>query len=309
MRGMMKLGRCAVLLLCVVISLRPNAAQAIGQECMAMYYRSRSPACIDGMLAEFRQRPRSDLNTLIGFLAQIFRTSREERERVLNVETSDQLKAADIVSLYRAGLSEEAEAFATANNLSAHADKVRAGHLPTLDAVKPAIPADNDLLVGAYMASGDTRFIQRILATYSGADDGMVSDGLRIGFMMSKFGPTLAAKGRNAVTMQAACDRYQCKSDPTKLLRVLTLATASWSLQSLSQQDEGIKNTLSNFFAGDARLKTLFFVEQNAFANYLTTVIGLAGLPNAEVLNRSADMYERLGPANEAFAPPTNSKK
>jgi hypothetical protein len=75
MRGMMKLGRCAVLLLCVVISLRPNAAQAIGQECMAMYYRSRSPACIDGMLAEFRQRPRSDLNTLIGFLAQIFRTS------------------------------------------------------------------------------------------------------------------------------------------------------------------------------------------------------------------------------------------
>jgi hypothetical protein len=227
----------------------------------------------------------------------------------LNVETSDQLKAADIVSLYRAGLSEEAEAFATANNLSAHADKVRAGHLPTLDAVKPAIPADNDLLVGAYMASGDTRFIQRILATYSGADDGMVSDGLRIGFMMSKFGPTLAAKGRNAVTMQAACDRYQCKSDPTKLLRVLTLATASWSLQSLSQQDEGIKNTLSNFFAGDARLKTLFFVEQNAFANYLTTVIGLAGLPNAEVLNRSAEMYERLGPANEAFVPPTNSKK
>jgi hypothetical protein len=90
---------------------------------------------------------------------------------------------------------------------------------------------------------------------------------------------------------------------------VLTLATASWSLQSLSQQDEGIKNTLSNFFAGDARLKTLFFVEQNAFANYLTTVIGLAGLPNAEVLNRSAEMYERLGPANEAFVPPTNSKK
>jgi hypothetical protein len=309
MRCMIKLGGYAVLLLCVIIGLKPNAAQAIGQECMTMYYRSRSPGCIDGMLAEFRQRPQSDPNTLIGFLAQIFRTSRDERERVLNAETSDRLKAADVVSLYRAGLLEEAEAFAKANNLSAVADKVRAARLPTLDAVKPAVPADNDLLVGAYTASGDTRVIQRILATYSGADDGMVSDGLRIGFMMSKFGPTLAAKGRKAVTMQAACDRYQCKSDRTKLLHVLTLATALWSLQSLSQQDEGIKNTLSSFFAADARLKTQFFVEQNAFANYLTTIIGLAGLPDAEVLNRSAEIYEKLGPANEAFAPPTNTKK
>jgi hypothetical protein len=259
-------------------------------------------------LAEFRQRPQSDPNTLIGFLAQIFRTSPDERERILIAETSEQLKTADIVSLYRADLVEEAEAFAKANNLSALADKVRAARLPTLDAVKPAVPADNDLLAGAYMASGDTGFIQRILATYSGADDGMVSDGLRIGFMMSKFGAALAAKDRKAVTMQAACDRFQCKSDPAKLLRVLTLATALWSLQLLSQ-DEGIRTTLFGFFAGDPRLKTLFFVEQNAFANYLTMIIGLAGVPDSEILNRSAETYEKLGPANEVLAPPTRSAR
>jgi hypothetical protein len=290
-------------------SFSPRIGMAVGQECMHSYYRTKSSACIDEILADFRQRPQFDPNTLIGLLAELFRTSPQERGRILKAEPSDQLKAIALVSLYRAGLPDEAEKFANASNLSALADKTRAMHLPTLDAVKPSVPADNDLLVGAYMASGEPTFIQRILATYSDADDGMVSDGLRIGFMLSKFGPTLAAKGRNAVTTQVACEKYQCKSDPTKLLRVLTLATALWSLQSLSQQDDGIKGALTNFFAGDTRLKTLFLIEQNAFANYLTMIIGLAGVPNDAVMNKSAEMYEKLVSANEAFAPLTNSKK
>jgi hypothetical protein len=293
----------------VLMLLWSQLAPATAQDCKAMYYRTKSPACIDAMLADFRQQAQADPNTLIGFLAQIFKTSPDERARLLKAEQTDRLKTVDLVSLCRAGLPEEAESFAKANNLSALADKVKAAALPTLDAVKPSIPADNDLLVGAYMASGDTSFIQRVLSTYSGADDAMVSDGLRIGFLMSKFGPTLAAKGQNAVTMQIACEKYQCKSDPTKLFRVLTLATALWSLQSLSQQDDGIKTTFNNFFAGDTRLKALLFVEQNAFGNYLTMIVGLTGFPADAVMNKSAETYEKLGPANEAFAPPSNAKK
>jgi hypothetical protein len=90
---------------------------------------------------------------------------------------------------------------------------------------------------------------------------------------------------------------------------VLTLATALWSLQSLSEQDDQIKSTFNNFFAGDPRLKTLLLVEQNGLANYLTMIIGLAGLPDNAVLSRSAEMYEKLMPANEAFAPPANTTK
>jgi hypothetical protein len=185
--------------------------------------------------------------------------------------------------------------------------------------VRPSTtPADNDLLVGAYMASGDIAFIQRLLDNYSSADDGIVSDGLRIGFMISKFGASLAPKGRNAVMTQAACDKYQCKSDATKLRRVMTLGTALWSLQSLSQQDEGIKKTLSNFFDNDTRLKRLFAIEQNAFANYLVYVIAVTAVKddqpgtNGETWSRmrkSVSIYENLGPANEAFAPFTSQTK
>jgi hypothetical protein len=155
--------------LALLAFLGPEVATAAGQECMASYYRTKSPACIDGILAEFGQAPRagSDPNTLIGFLAELFRSSPQERDRILSAEPSDYLKSIHLVSLYRAGLPDEAEKFAKKNDLSAFADKIRATHLPTLEAVRPSsTPADNDLLVGAYMASGDIAFIQRLLDNY-----------------------------------------------------------------------------------------------------------------------------------------------
>ncbi len=197
-------------------------------------------------------------DTLVGFLAQLFRASPQERERILKAEPSDYIKTIDIFSLYLAGLPADAEKFATANNLPTPLEKLRTMRLVTLDALRPSsIPGDNDLLTGAYMASGDKALIQRILDNYSTADDGMASDAFRIGFMMSKFGPGLAPKGRDNVTAQIACAKYQCRTDQTKLLRVMTLATAIWSLQSLAGQDDGVKKTLSDFLAHDTRLKTL----------------------------------------------------
>ena len=136
---------------------------------------------------------------------------------------------------------------------------------------------------------------------------------------MSKFGPGLAPKGRNAVTMQAACAKYRCKEDQTKFLRVMTLATALWSLQSLSGQDDGIKKTLSDFFARDARLKNLFTIEQTAFGNYVTAIAWVTAFQGQiraadrdqtyAAMDKSASIYENLGSAKEAFAPMMNLKK
>ena len=180
-----------------------------------------------------------------------------------------------------------------------------------------SIPSDNDLLIGAYMASGNAAIVQRILENYSSADDAMAGDGFRMGLMMSKFGPGLAPKGRSAVTTQAACAKYRCKEDQTKLLRVMTLATALWSLQSLSGQDDGIKKALSDFFAREARLKNLFTIEQTAFGNYVTAIIIVTTFKDDTAADReaytamdkSASIYENLGSAKDAFAPMMNLKK
>jgi hypothetical protein len=137
--------------------------------------------------------------------------------------------------------------------------------------------------------------------------------------MMSKFGPSLAPKGRNAVTTQAACAKYRCKEDQAKFFRVMTLVTALWSLQSLSGQDEGVKKTLSDFFARDARLKNLFTIEQTAFGNYLTAIIFVTTFKDDRAaadrdqaytaMDKSASIYESLGSGKDAFAPMMNLKK
>lgn len=298
-----------------------DIALAGGQECMAIYYRAKPPACVDQVLADLRKTPPEsrEPTTVIGFLAQLFQDSSQERERILKAETSAYVRTVDLVALYRAGLADDAQKFVAANNLSAVSERVHAMRLTTLDAVKPySIPGDNDLLIGAYMASGNIVIIKRILDNYSSADDAMVHDGLRIGFMMSKFGPGLAPKGRDAVTIQAACARYQCRTDQTKLLRVMTLATAIWSLQSLSEQDDKIKKAMSDFLASDPRLKTLFSIEQAAFSNYVTAVIVTTTLKDDHgrpeqaqayaAMSRSASIYENLGSADEAFTPMTGLK-
>jgi hypothetical protein len=300
----------------------PDAAFAGVHECMASYYRTKSPVCVDELQTQLRQPPnaRGDPSTIIGFLAQLFRTSSQERERIIKAEPSDYAKSVVLVSLYRAGLLDDAQKFVTANNLSALSEKLRAMRLVALDDVRPSsIPGDNDLLIGAYMASGNTAFIERILDNYSSADDGMVRDAFRIGFMMSKFGSGLAPKGRDNVTMQVACAKYQCKVDQAELLRVMTLAAAVWSLQSLARQDDGIKRTLSDFLARDTRLKTLFATEQTAFGNYVTAIGVITALKEDHTgvereqgygaMSKSASIYENLGSANEAFAPLTNPKK
>ena len=293
---------------------------ANAQQCMASYYRAKSPACVDEVLAQ-PPIPDSDPSTMVGFLAQIFRDSAQERDRILKAESSVHVKYVMFLSLYRAGLPEEAEAFATANNISLLPERVRTmiGLVP-LEAVKPSsLPRGNDMFIGAYMASGNTTFIQRIIENYSSADDAMAADAFRMGLMMSKFGPDLVPKGRNAVTIEAACAKYQCEEDRAKFPRMLTLAIDLWSLQSLFEQDDGVKKTLSGFFARDARLKNLFTIEQTALASYVAAIAVVTALADDhkegdraqayEAMAKSALIYENLGSAQDAFAPMMNLKK
>jgi hypothetical protein len=302
---------------------RSRASPPYPQQCMTSYYRTKSPACLDEVLGQIRQMPantRAEPSATVGFLAEIFRSSAPERERTLKSELADNAKSIVLNSLYRAGLPQEAQKFAAASNLAVPPENLRATRLIALDAVRPSsIPADNDLLIGAYMASGDTDVIRRILANYSSADDAMAGDGFRVGLMMSKFGPGLAPKGRNPVTVQAACAKYRCKEDQTGLLRMMTLGTAFWSLQSLSGQDEGIKKTLSDFIEGDPRLKGFFTAEQTAFGNYVAAIALVTAFADDhkeadraqmyEQMDKSASIYENLGSPKDAFAPFTNLKK
>src|SRR5436190_20463159 len=83
-------------------------AAAADQNCMASYYRTKSPACIDSVLSQLDQSSsKSRANTVIGFLAQIFSTSPEEKQRILRGASSQYVRSIDLAALYSAGLRDE----------------------------------------------------------------------------------------------------------------------------------------------------------------------------------------------------------
>jgi hypothetical protein len=152
-----------------------GTACAADQDCMPVYYRTKAPDCVDEVLSQLAQAgAKSEPSTSIGFLAQLFVASPGEKQRILDGETSDRVRAVQLVALFRAGLRDDARLFAEKSRLSAMLAKLEAAPPPPLSAVEPSsTPGDNDLLIGAYMASGDAALIQRIMDNFSGAEDGM----------------------------------------------------------------------------------------------------------------------------------------
>ena len=92
---------------------------AADQNCMNDYYRTKPASCVDSILSQFRAAPRSksDPSTMIGFLAQLFAASPAEKQRILDDEPSDYVRSVDLVALYRAGLRDDARAFADKHQL------------------------------------------------------------------------------------------------------------------------------------------------------------------------------------------------
>jgi hypothetical protein len=113
--------------------------------------------------------------------------------------------------------------------------------------------------------------------------------------------------------MASACEKYQCKTNPAKLYRLLTLSSAFWAMQALGTNDEGIRKTAAAFFERDKRLKDFLVAEQAAFGNYETAIMLLTTLQSDHsareadqaytAMSKSVSTYETLAPARAAFAP------
>jgi len=277
----------------------PAVAETTSADCMPKYYVTKPESCIDSVVAQIRATPPNKPVSpgAVGFVGAMFRTNPVARARLLASNDVRNVNAVYHVALYMADLKEDAEAFGKAKGFlqPAAADGL------SLTRYRPTInPADNDMLIGAYMASGNKDYISRILSNFTDAPDGMVADALRISFVQSKFGAKLAPPGRQPTFVMTACERYSCKADKAQLFRVLTLSSAFWALRSLSKADDGIKSALTDFIASNVKFKTVLATEQTAFDNYITGLIAFAGIKDNANINESLGIYERLGPAMEA---------
>lgn len=274
-------------------------------------YKTKNTKCIDNVIAKL-DNTKADTNKnpdihaniegMVGLLAVIFNDMPEELERLLAQESNQYKKSVYVESLYRAGLLERARTYADTNNLSDYFKLYAKYNLPAIKTVKPEFnPSDNDLLIGAYMASGNIKYIESILENYKSADENMVGIAFRMAFMINKFGKDLTPEGRDKSMIVAICKKYECKTNPKDFLRVSTLSSAIWALQSLSKQDEGIKKTLGSFFSNNVKIKQTYINEQTAFSNYMTGLIAFAAIKDNKNINESLAIYEQLGSGEDAL--------
>ncbi|UCI08215.1 hypothetical protein [Mesorhizobium sp. B1-1-8] len=282
---------------------RPVFAQSDAQsnDCISIFYRTKDAACLNRLIASLDKLPPGVENgTFIGFFAALFDSSPELRQKLLDGVPSDRAASTYLAALRKAGLVDEAQRFAASRKLE---DATPPGAVPLKTVVPVSVPLDNDLLLGAYMATGDLSHIDRILENLRTSRDGMAADAIRIGLIMGKFGGAVAP-GRPNIMIVAACRKYGCpRNQPSMdMMRSLTIASAVWALQSIAKNDVSVKKELNRFFQNDPHLAAIFTREQSAFANYLT-LVGLWSVKKDGSLDAVLTDYERLGAADALLEP------
>jgi hypothetical protein len=291
--------------LTALLSLMPLQAPAAGTgaDCYTKYYKKKQTACIDNLLRAVEAAPPTNdpfkvPEAITGFLAQVFVTDETEKKAILAQKLSPKTKGAIVASLYRAAQSQQAEDFARANNLEAVLKVIAEMYLSPIKNIEPkSYPGDNDVLIGAYMASGDIDYIKKILNNYTSASDQMVHDAFRMGFMQGKFGSK--APGRNDDMAATLCERYECKKSPRDFYRVLTLSTAYWATSSIAKNDEGVKKTVDEFFKSDPRVNSIQEEERTNFGNYLVSYAIYKADVSRATMDKSLQVFEHFGSNKE----------
>ena len=259
-------------------------------DCRAGFYLNPNAQCVEetlALLSKMRgQNPTAD--AYFAFLGEAFRTYPDIKKRVLNSNLDEPTKRLVITSMRIAGLSSETATKADPN--------------AALDNISPSDnPSANDTLISAFMASGDTKHIKRILANFDSADSATIRDAIRFALMRGKFGngPIQLGPGRTrdwqTPMSTNACARYDCKTNPQKMIRMLILSSAFWALESLSMRDKKIQETFKEF-SNENRMKPLILAEQAEFQNYMVMMFVYAGVQNNPKINDALAAFEQLNP-------------
>lgn len=170
-----------------------------------------------------------------------------------------------------------------------------AAHANDLIGHKPTRPQDNDLLIAAYTASQDTQYITQMLDAYNDAGDEMLKDARRFAFLSGQFkNPKNPRPNLQKTVATAALTKYDCQTQAPSCNQFLTVASGMWALDSLSQRDQKIKTTVSDFLNSHPRMKGIYEEEGVVFSNYWTLTAVYIVKPKE--LESVLTAYEELRP-------------
>lgn len=181
------------------------SAFALDSFCYQLADYQEKMQCVDAYVQALKKtdsketlKSHANIQALVGFFAYIFKHYPEKKAKLLEVDPPQQhVKSVYVESLYRAGLPEEAKNYARTNGFDYLIKHFSAKPAAKVDIAIPQIPSDNDLLIGAYMASGDKNYIAHLFEPLKQVDDGMAKDAIRMGFCKRNSARHLLLKAEN----------------------------------------------------------------------------------------------------------------
>jgi hypothetical protein len=295
-----------------------GVAQTPSDNCASTYYRDKSEACLSATLAALGDAlsVKPEVNVaMVGFLAGVIKSTPKMEAKILAAVGPPTMKTTILMALDRAGRDEAARNFAQSEHLQAALAGLESELPPRLDEVKSrSAAADNDLLIGAFMATGDPAYIKAILGNFSAAEDDQIRAAVRVALMQARFGENDRRGGYGRLA-RVLCGKYQCRREFSPFSRVMTLASAYWALASLAAKDETIRKTSQAFLDADPRVKAIEQNEQDAFAAYIERLSAWTAAkndPDSMDKAKSEDAllsgYENLGPTRDLLHPLVGDK-
>ena len=302
----------------VALCASTGAAQTPSGDCASTYYRSKSEACLGETLASLRDATsiKPEVNpAMVGFLAGVITSAPAMEPKIFAAVGPPAMKTTILMALDRAGRDEAARSFAATESLQEALASLESERPPRLNEVKPrSAVADNDLLIGAFMATGDPAYIKAILGNFSAAQDNLIRDAVRVALMQAKFGETDHRGGYSRLA-RVVCGKYECRRDRSAFSRVMTLSAAYWALGSLAAKDETIRKANQAFLDADPRVKVIERDEEAGFAAYIDRLAAWTvakndpeSLDQAKSDDALLSGYENLGPTWELLHPLVGDK-
>ncbi len=224
--------------------------------CMNGYYKQKHEKCVQYVLDVIDEVPRDELPlSVYGFLGGLWLQDNAFDVVLQKKITSKPQQIFYSKLLYLMDERQKAVAYARQYNVHTEYKEVVDGGLPPLKQLKPqAFPGGNDMLIGAFFATGDDYYIENIFTSFEGQKEADIASALRYAYLNASFVP----QGYPADKVQDdLCKRYACKKDDTRYLHVLTMASALWALESLSEAHPIIKNKMKNFYQANPHIMKL----------------------------------------------------
>jgi hypothetical protein len=278
---------------------KPNASKVDSSEfkCVKDYYKTKSPKCIDTLVKAIDPANLQQKIVITHFLAAVFKDDAQMKQRALAINVPDNSKVLLLNALYMAGLKEDFIQYAVENKLEKQLKLISESKIKKLSEIKPKDKAgDNDILLNAYLATGNLEYLQPIFANYQNTSKAELADAIRVAVLITKFGPAMVPKNGKAKFVENLCNKYKCKSKSSKIGNVMTVAGAHWSLLQLAHEEKAVQDAFTDFLDKNKPVMEVIAKENANFTNY-------AILLNVTPIEEDKKLVEKIISDYESFKP------